>query len=91
MQFLAHSNNNDFLHYGDMMGGSSWGMMGGNWVFMFLFWVLALVGVVVLIKWVVDQNKNNKKDSSTLDILKQRYAKGEIDKKELEERKKDLV
>lgn len=58
---------------------------GGH--FMWIFWVL-VVGVVIVAIVMISQ-KNNKSKSG-LDILKKRYAKGEITKKEFEEKKHDL-
>lgn len=75
-----------------MMGyyGDGWYGMGGfGWLFMILFWV----AVVWLIVWLVNQNKpsgGRYENKNPIDILKERYAKGEITKKEYNEMKKEL-
>lgn len=61
------------------------------------FWILGLIIVAVVIWAIVrsarqSNNMNNPgNQKSALDILKERYAKGEIEKEEFEQRKKDLM
>ncbi len=78
-----------------MMGG--WGIMGWfGGIFMLVVWVLVIVGLIFLIKWLVQSTRTEpgapRGDSSgALNILRERYARGEIDKTEFEEKKKDLL
>ena len=71
-----------------------WGMWGawgmGMMLFMFVFWVLVLVGLVLGIRWLATQGRESRSDAA-LDIVRQRYARGEINKDEFEARKRDLV
>ncbi len=70
-----------------MMGDFLMGSHG--FVSSILFWPLLIIGVVLIIRWAVGP-KNEEVNNSALDILKKRYVRGEIDKKEFEEKKKDL-
>lgn len=74
---------------GSMMSG--FGFMGGlGWVIMIAFWILVIFGIVAIIKWPISQSSQGPKEKSSLDILKERYAKGEIGHREFEKMKKDL-
>ena len=72
-----------------MMWGSHW--MFGGW--MWICWIAVLVGIIFLIKWIVQQSKENETrvKEDALEILKKRYAKGEINQEEFEQKKKDLL
>ena len=82
------------MHPGGMMG---WGY-GMSWlshIFMAAFWIAILVGIIFLIRWLIvsarpGSSKGGREDSA-LEILKRRYARGEIDKEEFEEKKRDLM
>lgn len=56
---------------------------------MVLFWGLVIAGLVLGIRWLTSQGKETRSDSA-MEVLRQRYARGEIDKEEFETKKKDL-
>jgi putative membrane protein len=63
--------------------------LGGGW--MMIFWgLLFVILLVVLIKAVTNRSIQSAGESP-MDILKRRYASGEIGKEEFEERKKELL
>ena len=72
-------------------GYTSFGWFGG--IFMMLWMALIIAGSIALVWWLIDQTRQGSHpnhEKSALEILKERYAKGEIDKKEFEDKKKDL-
>jgi putative membrane protein len=74
-----------------------WGheMMGwGGGFFMIFFWVAIIVGIALLMKWLAASSgkaPGTSAKESPMEILKRRYAAGEIGKEEFEEKKKDLA
>ncbi|UCC13154.1 MAG: SHOCT domain-containing protein [candidate division WOR-3 bacterium] len=71
---------------GHMMG---WGYGYGG---MFMFFIILLVLVGIVIYFIVNSKKLKQDygEEDALDVLKKRYAKGEISRKEYESMKKDL-
>lgn len=90
-----------FMPMVNMMMGGGMNMM--NWgsgmpfagglgsLFMILWWALIIAGIVALVKWIMNQGKPPRGGASALDILKERYAKGEISQPEFADRKKDIL
>ena len=76
-----------------------WGMhpmwwMGGAWgigmmFMMLLFWILVIAGLVLAVRWLISEGKERRSDSA-MEILRQRYARSEINKEEFEAKKRDL-
>lgn len=78
----------------NMMGG---GMMGnypvyGDYGYWMFFWILLLIAVIFVIVWLVYKfvMKDNSASETPLGILKRRFAKGEITKKQFDGMKKDM-
>ena len=73
------------------MSGWGWAAMGLMMVLMVIFWG----GIVALIVWGITRLTRGRGSvsagrQSPLDIARERYAKGEITKEQLEQIKKDL-
>ena len=67
------------------------GMMGGSWFFgpiMMLLFIVLIVAAIILTARLLGFVAGNRSSSNSLDVLKNRFAKGEIDKDEFEERKR---
>lgn len=75
----------------DWNGFGGWGM-GFGFVFMLLFWGLVILGIAALIRWLMTQSTpgHDSRGKTPLEIVQERYARGEIDREEYEQMKRDL-
>ncbi|GMR08624.1 MAG: SHOCT domain-containing protein [Gammaproteobacteria bacterium] len=81
---------------GTLMGNTGTfgnGSMGFGWILMILFWGLVILGIVALLKWLSTRSADNSPSrtaKTALEILEERYARGEIERQEFEQKKRDL-
>lgn len=71
-------------------GGWGWGWPLFGFLHMFLWWILIILGIVVLVRWLSHDRGRHPREDRALEVLRERYARGEIDKAEFEARKHDL-
>lgn len=84
-----------------MMGNWSefggWGM-GIGLLFMVLFWAFVILGIVALLRWLMRESQGRgtqdgrslPRDKTPREIVQERYARGEIDREEYEQKRRDL-
>ena len=79
----------------NMMGGYFGGMGWIGMILGFVFFIAIIIGIILFIIWIVKRTAHSsaetKTESKALEALKERYAKGEINKDQFEEIKKDLL
>jgi putative membrane protein len=79
--------------YWDGMGMMSWGWTPLHGVFALLFLIVAIVAAVALVRAISggrDAAGSSDRRSRALDLLEERYAKGEIDRDEYRQKKGDI-
>ena len=78
------------------MGRYGYGSFGGHWMgwigpaFMGLVWIAIIVGMVFFIIHIVRENRGRRGGDAALQILRERYARGEISKEEFQEKMREL-
>lgn len=78
----------------NMMGGF-WGGNGLLGIIFFSIFIAVIIGIIILIVWLIKRvsyphKTSDTKTGNSIEILKKRYAKGEITKKEFDTIKKDI-
>jgi putative membrane protein len=83
--------------WGPMMGGGmrgAWGPGFGVWgLVMMLLWLLSVITIVLLVAWIIRQlaaGTGTATRSRALEILQERYARGEITREQFEQMRRDI-
>lgn len=73
-----------------MFCGGLWHMGGLGFPLMWIGGILLFLLILMIVFWIINAGQKKQGKNSALDLLKERYAQGEIDQKEFLEKKKDL-
>ena len=78
--------------WANMMTGQGWGGMGIGMIGMAIFWILVIVLIVVLVGRMLgfSGGRDKLQEKTALDLLQERYAAGEIEREEYQQKKRDL-
>jgi putative membrane protein len=79
--------------WGHPMGWDGWWGGGGVFALGHLLWLaLLVVALVVFVRWLTKDPRHPSvpREDRAMEILRERYARGEIDKAEFDARKRDL-
>ena len=80
--------------------GSHWGMMGwgngGFWPFGMIIWLIIILAIIAFVGWAVSARSSRTRyeganSTPALDVLEQRYARGEIGRDEYLQKKSDIL
>lgn len=79
----------------DWQWGHGWGYSHGfGWIFFVLFWIAIILAIVALVRWLGSTPGQilppPPKEKSALEILDERFARGEIDQQEYEQKREVL-
>jgi putative membrane protein len=94
--WFGGTNPYDWGDYGMWPYGHGHMMQPGIGGVMLIFWALVLFGLILLVSWLSriigsDAGSDASRGLNAVEILKQRYAKGEIEKAEFESKLDDLT
>jgi putative membrane protein len=72
--------------------------MGFGILLMLLFWALVILGIVAVVRWLSSESQGRRERAAgappraqtPLEIVRERYARGEIDRDEYEQKRRDL-
>ena len=66
--------------------------MGFGGIGMILFWLLIIIGIGILTKWLAGgpSGSDSPREKTVLDVVNERYVRGEINREEFEQKKHDV-
>ncbi len=67
--------------------GIGWGWIGLGFLHMVVFWAIVILLLGGLVKWLAGKSPG---EASAVDILRSRYARGDLTREEFERMKRDI-